>query len=44
MQYKCFKCGKKVEQEELQKRMTCPECGSKIFHKERTKVRRIKAE
>lgn len=44
MEYKCFKCGKKVEKDDLEKRLVCPECGSKIFFKPRTKVKRIKAE
>ncbi len=42
--YKCFKCGNKVKKEELDKRFVCPSCGSKIFYKSRTKVKKIKAE
>lgn len=41
--YKCFKCGKKTKSEEIEKRFVCTECGSKIFFKPRTKVRKLKA-
>jgi len=43
-EYKCFKCGKKIKSEELKKRFVCPSCGSKIFHKPRTKSKTLKAE
>jgi len=43
-EYKCFKCGKKIKNTELKKRFFCPECGSKIFFKPRTKVRVLNAE
>jgi DNA-directed RNA polymerase subunit RPC12/RpoP len=43
-EYKCFECGKKIEDADLKKRFVCPHCGSKIFYKPRTKVRRLKAE
>ena len=43
-EYKCFKCGKKIEDDSLGKRFVCPDCGSKIFYKPRTKVKKIKAE
>jgi DNA-directed RNA polymerase subunit RPC12/RpoP len=42
--YKCFKCGKKVTDKNLEKRFLCPFCGSKIFFKPRTKVKMVKAE
>ncbi len=42
--YKCFKCEKKVTNKNLEKRFVCPYCGSKIFFKPRTKVKKIKAE
>jgi DNA-directed RNA polymerase subunit RPC12/RpoP len=42
--YKCFKCGKKVTDKNLEKRFLCPFCGSKIFFKPRTKVKTVKAE
>lgn len=42
--YKCFKCGKKVTDKNLEKRFLCPFCGSKIFFKPRTKVKIVKAE
>tara|TARA_Y100000310_G_scaffold341901_1_gene442792 strand:- start:4629 stop:4766 length:138 start_codon:yes stop_codon:yes gene_type:complete len=42
--YKCFKCGKKVSNTNLEKRFTCPNCGSKIFYKLRAKVKKLKAE
>ncbi len=42
--YKCFKCGKKVQDGALEKRFVCPHnCDSKIFYKPRTKVKKIKA-
>jgi len=42
--YKCFKCGKKITDKDLEKRFVCPSCGGKIFFKPRTKVKKIKAE
>ncbi len=42
--YKCFKCGKKVSNAELSQRFVCTKCGSKIFYKPRTVVKKIKAE
>ncbi|GAI87563.1 unnamed protein product [marine sediment metagenome] len=42
--YKCFKCRKSIQSTALEKRFVCPKCGSKIFYKPRTKVKRIKAE
>jgi DNA-directed RNA polymerase subunit RPC12/RpoP len=41
--YKCFKCGKKITNTNLEKRFLCPSCGSKIFYKPRINVVRIKA-
>lgn len=41
--YKCFKCGKKIQNTNLEKRFVCPNCGSKIFYKPRTKVKKVKA-
>lgn len=41
--YKCFKCGKKVKDTDLQKRFVCPGCGAKIFFKPRTQVKKVKA-
>ncbi|GBE19997.1 DNA-directed RNA polymerase subunit P [archaeon BMS3Abin17] len=43
IQYKCFKCGKKINANVLENRFLCPYCGSKIFYKPRTKVKKIKA-
>ena len=43
-EYKCFKCGEKIENKDLKKRFVCPKCGSKIFYKPRTKVKVVKAE
>ena len=42
--YKCFKCKNKLTNEDLKKRFVCPACGSKIFYKPRTKVKKLKAE
>ncbi len=41
--YKCFKCSKKITDADLEKRFVCPHCGSKIFFKPRTKVKKVKA-
>ena len=41
--YKCFKCGKKITNAQLDKRFLCPNCGSKIFYKPRKHVVKIKA-
>ena len=41
--YKCFKCEKKILDSNLEKRFVCPSCGSKIFYKPRTRVKKVKA-
>ena len=41
--YKCFNCGKQVTHKSLEKRFTCPVCGSKIFFKPRKSIAKIKA-
>jgi DNA-directed RNA polymerase subunit RPC12/RpoP len=41
--YKCFKCEKKIQDTNLEKRFVCPNCGGKIFYKPRKQVKRIKA-
>ena len=41
--YKCFKCGKKIKNKELEKRFVCTNCGSRIFYKPREKVKVVKA-
>jgi len=42
--YKCFKCGKKIASDNLDKRFVCPGCGSKIFYKPRTQVKKVKSD
>ena len=42
--YKCFKCGKKVTNTVLEKRFVCNECGSKIFYKPRSQLKKIKTD
>jgi DNA-directed RNA polymerase subunit RPC12/RpoP len=42
--YKCFKCGKKISSTTSEQRFVCPNCGSKIFYKPRTVVKKVKAE
>ena len=42
-EYKCFKCGAAIEEKDLKKRFVCPNCGSKVFFKPRTKVKVVKA-
>jgi len=41
--YKCFDCKKKISSKNLEKRFVCPECGSRIFYKARSKMKTIKA-
>ncbi len=41
--YKCFKCEKKIKDKDLEKRFLCPKCGSKIFYKSRSRVKKVKA-
>jgi DNA-directed RNA polymerase subunit RPC12/RpoP len=41
--YKCFQCVKKIKSEDLKKRFLCPDCGSRIFFKPRTKLKTVKA-
>jgi DNA-directed RNA polymerase subunit RPC12/RpoP len=41
--YKCFKCGKTITSNILEKRFLCPNCGSKIFYKLRKDIVKIKA-
>ncbi|MBU0894383.1 MAG: DNA-directed RNA polymerase subunit P [Nanoarchaeota archaeon] len=43
VEYKCFKCEKKIKSAALEKRFVCPNCGGKIFYKPRTKVKKIRA-
>ena len=42
--YKCFKCGKKITNKALEKRFVCPYCGTKIFYKPRTKIKKVKTD
>jgi len=35
-EYKCFTCGKDVDQTYVKRRVRCPYCGSKIVFKART--------
>lgn len=42
--YKCFKCGKKLTDKNLEKRFVCTECGSKVFFKPRLKSKRVKSD
>ncbi|MBU2616254.1 MAG: DNA-directed RNA polymerase subunit P [Nanoarchaeota archaeon] len=41
--YKCFKCEKKIQNTNLDKRFVCPNCGGKIFYKPRKVVKKVKA-
>ena len=41
--YKCFNCGKGIKSDDLEKRFVCPDCGTKIFYKPRTKMKTVKA-
>ncbi|MBU0958018.1 MAG: DNA-directed RNA polymerase subunit P [Nanoarchaeota archaeon] len=42
--YKCFKCGKAITTNNLEKRFVCVHCGSKIFFKPRKHIAKVKAE
>jgi len=41
--YKCFECGDKISSVALDMRFVCPNCGSRIFYKPRTKIKIVKA-
>ncbi|MFH1823379.1 MAG: DNA-directed RNA polymerase subunit P [archaeon] len=41
--YKCFFCGKKITDKNMKTRFLCPYCGSKVFFKPRTAVKKVKA-
>jgi len=41
--YKCFQCSKKIKSKDLEKRFVCPNCGSRIFFKPRTKMKTVRA-
>jgi len=43
MYYKCFQCGKKVDQEYTATKIRCPYCGSKILYKDRKTTTKVKA-
>lgn len=43
VEYKCFECGKKVDQSYVKKKVRCPYCGSKILFKARTSSTHLKA-
>lgn len=35
VEYKCFKCGKSLSDDDTRKKLRCPYCGDKIFYKPR---------
>lgn len=41
--YKCFFCGKQISHKAIEKRFSCPYCGSKVFFKPRTAIKKVKA-
>ena len=43
-QYKCFSCGSKIKSDDLKKRFVCPDCGSRIFFKPRTKMKTVSSD
>lgn len=43
VEYKCFNCNKKVNQDYLRKKIRCPYCGSKILFKPRITPTKVKA-
>ncbi|MEM4719587.1 MAG: DNA-directed RNA polymerase subunit P [Candidatus Pacearchaeota archaeon] len=42
--YKCFDCGEKIKDEELEKNFMCLKCGSRIFFKARNKPKVVKTD
>lgn len=43
-EYKCFKCGQKIDSADLKKRFVCPNCDFKVFFKPRTRVKTVKTD
>ncbi len=43
VEYKCFKCGKGISDEELKRNLRCPYCGEKMFYKPRQTTTRVLA-
>ncbi|MBW2987003.1 DNA-directed RNA polymerase subunit P [Candidatus Woesearchaeota archaeon] len=41
--YKCFECGKEINEDYLRKKIRCPYCGGRILFKPRVVTTRIKA-
>lgn len=42
--YKCFDCMEKIKSPDLEKRFVCPNCGSRVFYKPRTKMKVVKSD
>ncbi len=43
VEYVCFKCGRKISDTELRRRVRCPYCDSKILIKQRVVSTKVKA-
>lgn len=44
MEYKCFSCQKTLTEKDIEKRIICPYCGSRIILKARPKtLKKVKA-
>lgn len=43
MKYKCFFCGKEIDEQFVKKRIRCPYCGSKVVFKARVVTTKVKA-
>ncbi|MBR9678713.1 MAG: DNA-directed RNA polymerase subunit P [Nanoarchaeota archaeon] len=41
VEYKCFNCGKKIDGEQIKRRVRCPYCSSKVLFKQRQPVKKI---
>jgi len=42
--YKCFNCGKELTLKDIEKRIICPYCGSRVIMKKRPEtVKQVKA-
>jgi len=43
VEYKCFKCGKGLTDDDIKKKLRCPYCGDRIFFKPRQTPARVLA-
>jgi DNA-directed RNA polymerase subunit RPC12/RpoP len=41
--YKCFDCGKELNEDSVMRRVRCPYCGGRMVFKERATTTKVKA-